>query len=82
MVFVMIVGCGRRHFQGDRELTDARRKRDYRKIWLRHENVYVRKNQEDETHWIIRCAEKHCRCDNNKNDAQGSRDLLHLFSRI
>ncbi len=24
-------------------------------------NVYVRKNQKDVTHWVIRCAEKHCR---------------------
>ncbi len=26
------------------------------------------------THRVIRCAEKHCRQDNNKNDARGSRD--------
>jgi hypothetical protein len=30
------------------------------KIWFRHENVYLRWNQEDATHWKIRCAKWHC----------------------
>jgi hypothetical protein len=54
--------------------------RDYRKIWFRQENVYVRKNQKDVTHWVIRCAGKHCRCDNNENDAQRCRDLQKICS--
>jgi hypothetical protein len=33
----------------------------YRKIWFRQENVYLRKNQKDVTHLVIRCAKKHCR---------------------
>jgi hypothetical protein len=37
-------------------------------------NVYVRKNQKDVTHRVIRCAKKHCRHDNNENDARESRD--------
>jgi hypothetical protein len=40
--------------------------------------VYVRKNQKDVTHRVIRYAEKHCRWDNNKNDAGGSRDLQKI----
>ncbi len=28
---------------------------------LDKKNVYVRKNQKDVTHWVIRCAKKHCR---------------------
>ena len=40
--------------------TDARRKRDYRKIGFRQETAYLRKNQKDVTHWVIRCAKKHC----------------------
>ncbi len=74
------VGCGRRHCRWDSDWTDARRKRDYRKIWFRQENVYVRKNQKDVTHRVIRCAKKHCQCDNNENDAQGSRNLQKIFS--
>ncbi len=30
------------------------------KIWFRQENVYLRWNQKDVTHWKIRCAERHC----------------------
>jgi hypothetical protein len=53
---------------------------DYRKIWLRQENVYLRKNQKDVTHWVIGCAKKHCRWDNNENDARGSRDSQKIWS--
>ncbi len=53
-------------------------KRDYRKIWFRQENIYVRKNQKDVTHRVIVCAKKHGRCENNENDAQGSRDLQKI----
>ncbi len=74
------VGCCRRHCQWDSDWTGARRKRYYRKIWFRQENVYVRKNQKHVTHWVIRCAKKHCRCNNNENDAQGSRDLQKICS--
>jgi hypothetical protein len=31
------------------------------KIWFIQENVYIRKNQKDVTHQVIRCAKKHCR---------------------
>ncbi len=48
--------------------------------YLRQENVYLRKNQKHVTHWVIRCAKKHCQCDNNENDAQGSRDSQKIFS--
>ncbi len=82
MAFVMMcwMWCGRRHCQWDSDCTDARRKRDKRKIWLRQDNVYVRKNKKDVTHWVIRCAEKHCWWDNNENDPQGSRDLQKIWS--
>jgi hypothetical protein len=60
-------------------IADARRKRDYRKIGFRQENVYVRKNQKHVTHRVIRCAKKHCQCDNNENDARGSRDLQKIY---
>jgi hypothetical protein len=53
-------------------------KRDYRKIWFRQENVYVRKNQKYVTHWVIRCDKNHYRCNNNENDTQGSRDLQKI----
>jgi hypothetical protein len=43
-------------------------------------NVYLRKNQKHVTHWVIRCAKKHCRCNNNENDAQVSRDLQKICS--
>ncbi len=31
------------------------------KDMIQTRNVYVRKNQKDVTHWVIRCAKKHCR---------------------
>ncbi len=31
------------------------------KIWFRQENLYLRWNQEDVTHWKIRCAKRYCR---------------------
>jgi hypothetical protein len=45
-----------------------------RKRVIQTRNVYIRKNQKDVTHWVIRCAKKHCRWDNNENDVRGSRD--------
>ncbi len=44
------------------------------KIWFRQENVCLRWNQEDVTQQKIRCAQRHCRQDNNENDARGSKD--------
>ncbi len=41
-------------------------------------NVHGRRNQKDVTHRVIRCAEKHCRLDNNINDVRGSRDLQKI----
>ncbi len=41
--------------------------------WFWQIKRYVRKNQKHVTHWVIRCAKKNCRCDNNENDARGSR---------
>jgi hypothetical protein len=40
--------------------------------------IYKRKNQKYVIHWVIRCAKKHCRRDNNNNDAQGSKDLQKI----
>ncbi len=31
------------------------------KLWFRQDNVYLRKNQKDVTHQVIRHAKKHCR---------------------
>jgi hypothetical protein len=36
--------------QGIKEIYDSEKK-----------IVFVRKNQKDVTHWVIRCAKKHCR---------------------
>jgi hypothetical protein len=46
----------------------------------KQEHVYLRKNQKDVTHQVIRCAKKHCQQDNNENDAQGSRDSQKICS--
>ncbi len=36
-------------------------RQEEKKIRFRQENVYIRKNQKNVTHWVIRCANKHCR---------------------
>ncbi len=38
-----------------------REEKGTREIYDSEKNVYVRKNQKDVTHLVIRCAKKHCR---------------------
>jgi hypothetical protein len=52
----------------------AREEKGIKDVYDSEKNVHVRKNQKDVTHQVIRCAKKHCRCDNNENDTRGSRD--------
>ncbi len=35
-------------------------KKNMQEIYDLAKNEYVRKNQKDVTHWVIRCAKKHC----------------------
>ncbi len=39
----------------------AREEKGIKEIYYSEKNVHIRKNQKDVTHWVNRCAEKHCR---------------------
>ncbi len=78
MAFVMMCWMWYKALPVIQWLNWREKKKGLEKDMIQTRNVYIKKNQKDVTHRVIRCAEKHCRWDNNENDAQESRNLQKI----